>query len=242
MRTVAVIQARLSSSRLPSKVLMDICGRPMLDRVVDRVRRAYSLDKVVVATSTDPSDDLLADHCRRAGIPHHRGPLSDVLGRFVIAARHERADVVVRVTADCPLIDPILIDAVVALRNQRGADYASNVMARRFPRGLDTEAFTAAALFRADREGRLPHHREHVTPYLYEDPARFVTASLIGQDDQGRHRWTVDTPEDLALVRAIYARLGDPSAGWRDVLELLEREPALAEINAHVEQKATRAA
>jgi len=242
MRTICIIQARLSSSRLPAKVLTDIGGKPMLDRVLDRVRRANTLDKVVVATSTDPSDDRLADHCRRAGIPHHRGPLQDVLGRFVTAARHERADVVVRVTADCPLIDPVLIDAVVALRARRGADYASNVMARRFPRGLDIEAFTAAALFRADREGREPHHREHVTPYIYEDPHRFALASLVGQEDQGRHRWTVDTPEDLSLARALYERLASPSAGWRDVLALIEREPALSAINAHVEQKAIRAA
>ncbi len=242
MRTVCIIQARLSSRRLPAKVLADIGGKPMLERVLDRVAQAQTLDKVVVATSTDPSDDRLADHCRRSGIPHHRGPLHDVLGRFVTAARHERADVVVRITADCPLIDPILIDAVVALRARRGTDYASNVMSRRFPRGLDIEAFTAAALFRADREAREPHQREHVTPFLYEDPGRFSLASLIGQDDLGGHRWTVDTPEDLSLARALYERLANPSAGWRDVLALIEREPALSAINAHVEQKATRAA
>ncbi len=242
MRTIAIVQARLSSSRLPSKVLMDIAGKPMLDRVLDRLGHACTLDKVVVATSTDPSDDPLADHCRMLGIPHYRGPLQDVLGRFVVAARSERADVVVRITADCPLIDPLLVDAVVSLRARRGADYASNVQVRRFPRGLDVEAFTAGALYRADREGREPHHREHVTPYLYEDPARFALASLVGRDDQGHHRWTVDTQEDLALVRALYERVRPDAAGWRDVLSVLEREPALASLNAHVEQKAIRAA
>lgn len=242
MRTIALIQARLSSSRLPGKVLMDIEGVSMLAHVVERVSAARLLDGVAVATSTDSSDDRLAAYCRANGIRHHRGPLDDVLARFVQAGKREEADVIVRVTADCPLIDPALIDAVVTMRDAHRADYASNVLSRRYPRGLDVEVFTAEALARADREGKAPHHREHVTPYLYEEPGRFQVVGLDCERDLSAHRWTVDTAADLDLVRAIQQRLDDPLAGWRDILAVVEREPNLARRNAHIKQKPTRAA
>lgn len=242
MRTIALIQARLSSNRLPGKVLMDIEGVPMLAHVVERVSAARLLDGVAVATSTDGSDDRLAAYCRANGIRHHRGPLDDVLARFVQAGKREEADVIVRVTADCPLIDPALIDAVVTMRDAHRADYASNVLSRRYPRGLDVEVFTAEALARADREGKLPHHREHVTPYLYEEPGRFQVVGLDCERDLSAHRWTVDTAADLDLVRSIQQRLDNPLAGWREVLAVVEREPNLARRNAHIKQKPTRAA
>lgn len=242
MRTIAIIQARLSSSRLPGKVLMDIEGLPMLARVVDRVSASRLIDGVAVATSSDPSDDRLAAYCRSHGIRHHRGPLEDVLARFLHAAQREEADVIVRITADCPLIDPALIDAVVTIRDAHRADYASNVLNRRYPRGLDVEVFTAEALARADREGREPHHREHVTPYLYEKPGRFQIIGLDCERDLSHHRWTVDTLADLELVRAIYQRLDNPLAGWREVLAVVEREPNLTRRNAHIKQKPIRAA
>lgn len=242
MRTIALIQARLSSSRLPGKVLMDIEGVPMLAHVVERVSAARLLDGVAVATSTDSSDDRLAAYCRANGIRHHRGPLDDVLARFVQAGKREEADVIVRVTADCPLIDPALIDAVVTMRDAHRADYASNVLSRRYPRGLDVEVFTAEALARADREGKAPHHREHVTPYLYEEPGRFQVVGLDCERDLSAHRWTVDTAADLDLVRAVQQRLDNPLAGWREVLAVVEREPNLARRNAHIKQKPTRAA
>ncbi|WP_119417843.1 cytidylyltransferase domain-containing protein [Desertibaculum subflavum] len=242
MRTIALIQARLSSSRLPGKVLMDIEGVPMLAHVVERVSAARLLDGVAVATSTDSTDDRLAAYCRANGIRHHRGPLDDVLARFVQAGKREEADVIVRVTADCPLIDPALIDAVVTMRDAHRADYASNVLSRRYPRGLDVEVFTAEALARADREGKAPHHREHVTPYLYEEPGRFQVVGLDCERDLSAHRWTVDTAADLDVVRAIQQRLDNPLAGWREVLAVVEREPNLARRNAHIKQKPTRAA
>jgi spore coat polysaccharide biosynthesis protein SpsF len=242
MRTIAIIQARLSSTRLPGKVLMDIEGRPMLARVFDRVSASRLIDGVAVATSVDASDDRLAAFCRSNGIRCHRGPLDDVLARFVQAGRREGADVIVRVTADCPLIDPALIDAVVTIRDAHRADYASNVLSRRYPRGLDVEVFTAEALARADHEGQEAHHREHVTPYLYEEPGRFQMVGLDCERDLSAYRWTVDTPADLDLVRSIYQRLKDPLAGWREVLAVVEREPGLARRNAHIRQKPTRAA
>ena len=242
MRAIAIIQARLSSSRLPDKVLMDIEGRPMLARVVERVSASRLIEGVVVATSSDDSDDKLAAHCRSNGIRYHRGPLDDVLTRFVQAGRREGADVIVRITADCPLIDPALIDAVVTIRDAHRADYASNVVSRRYPRGLDVEVFTAEALARADREGLEPHHREHVTPYLYEQPGRFQVVGLDCERDLSAHRWTVDTEADLDLVRGIQQRLENPLAGWREVLAVVEREPNLARRNAHIKQKPTRAA
>ena len=242
MRAIAVIQARLSSIRLPGKVLMDIEGQPMLARVVERVSASRLIEGAVVATSSDDSDDRLASYCRANGIRCHRGPLDDVLTRFVQAGRREGADVIVRITADCPLIDPALIDAVITIRDAHRADYASNVVSRRYPRGLDVEVFTAEALARADREGQEPHHREHVTPYLYEQPGRFQVVGLDCERDLSAHRWTVDTEADLDLVRGIQHRLENPRAGWREVLAVVEREPNLARRNAHIRQKPTRAA
>ncbi|MCW8138889.1 MAG: glycosyltransferase family protein [Planctomycetota bacterium] len=239
MRTVAIIQARLGSSRLPGKVLMDIAGRPMLERVVERARRAITLDEVVVATTTEPADEQIVALAADRGWRAYRGSQEDVLDRYVQVARAVAADVVVRITSDCPLIDPGVIDQVVRGRAEGGADYCSNGLGRRtFPRGLDVEALTREALERADREATRAHEREHVTPYLYERAGRFVLRGVESPDDHSHHRWTVDTPEDLALVRGVYEGLGsDGPASWREVLEVLQRRPELVTLNAHVRQK-----
>lgn len=239
MNTVAIVQARMGSSRLPGKVLMDIEGRTMLERVLERTSRAATLNGVVVATTTEASDDPVAALAARRGWHIFRGSQDDVLGRYVEAARRFDADVIVRVTSDCPLIDPDVLDAVVRARADRRADYCSNALARRtFPRGLDVESVTRAALERAHVEASAPHEREHVTPYVYGHPDRFVLTGVESSEDESRHRWTVDTPEDLALVRAVYREFGpDGPRTWRDVLPLLVARPDLAALNAHVVQK-----
>jgi spore coat polysaccharide biosynthesis protein SpsF len=235
-RTVAVIQARMGSSRLPGKVLADLGGKPMLERVVRRVERARALDHVVVATSTDPRDEVIVHACERLGVASFRGSEDDVLDRYYAAARASSADVVVRVTSDCPLIEGEVIDRVVATRRDAGADYASNSLVRTYPRGLDAEAFTFGALGVAWREAREPYERVHATPYLYRHPELFKLVNVAHDEDESAHRWTVDTPEDLDLVRHLFAR-GDGDPSWRRLLEVVAREGRLADINRHVKQK-----
>lgn len=209
--TLAIIQARMSSSRLPGKVLMDIGGMPAILFMVERVRRARLIDRIVVATSEEASDDPLAAALGGAGVSVFRGPLEDVLARFVGAARQEDADQVVRLTGDCPLIEPTVIDAVVALLTDQGLDYASNVDPPTLPDGLDVEAFTREALERASVEATLLSEREHVTPWLRRPESGCRTGNYRFPLDLSALRWTVDHPDDLERVRAIVAAVrGDP--------------------------------
>lgn len=242
MRTGAIIQARMGSTRLPGKVLMDISGETMLARVVSRVRRTgETLDEVIVATTGLSEDDAIVRECRALGVPVCRGSSEDVLDRYVQAARAYQLDVVVRITADCPLIDPGVIRSVVERFRQVGPDYASNTLVRTYPRGLDTEVVSMPALEQAWREARQAYEREHVTPYLYEQPNLFELLSVeLDQGDNGRFgnlRWTVDTPEDLMLIRALYDRIEGDKATWEDVLAVVLQEPELSAINQHVPQK-----
>lgn len=256
VRTVAIIQARMGSSRLPGKVLLDIAGQPMLGRVVRRVRRAARLNDVLVATTTDGSDDPVAGFCDSMGIPYVRGSLYDVLDRYYQAACHTQADLIVRVTADCPVIDPLLIDDCIQTLLDGPFDFACNRLpppwSRTYPIGLDTEVCTFAALERAWKEADAPHQREHVMPYFYEDvrltrtsnlehgisPRGFKVALLHYVKDYGAYRWTVDTAEDLEFIRQVYARFPDrDDFSWLEVLELVHREPRLMQINASIKHK-----
>ena len=242
-RIVAIVQARMGSSRLPGKVLKDIAGQPMLAWVVDRARLAESVTEVVVATTTDPADDAIETFCRERDDFVFRGSVFDVLDRFYQAARQFQADVIVRLTADCPLIDPIVIDRTVAALLQSGADFTANRLPppwkRTYPIGLDTEVATFTALERAWREARLPHEREHVMPYLYEEPDRFKILVVDAHQDYGQMRWTVDTPEDLEAVRKIFELFGDrKDFGWLEVLELVDAHPELGQLNMDVRHKA----
>jgi spore coat polysaccharide biosynthesis protein SpsF len=214
----------------------------MLERVVLRAARAARPDEVVVATTGRTDDDAVAEEAARLGVKAFRGDAEDVLDRFARAAEEFSADVVVRVTADCPFLDPGVLDDVLgALADSTPpADLASNVIERTFPRGLDVEAVLASALQTADREARRPHQRSHVTPYLYEHPERFCLVSVHTDGNFAGERWTVDTPEDLSFARELCGRLEDPDqATWRDALAVLEREPQLRAINAGVRQKTT---
>jgi spore coat polysaccharide biosynthesis protein SpsF len=235
---VAIIQARMGSTRLPGKVLAEIQGHPMLWHVVERVRSAETLNLIVIATTTEPADDAIADFCRQHSLNCFRGSEKDVLDRYYQAAREYHADAVVRITSDCPLIDPQIIDKTVRLFLEQSPDYASNSLVWAFPRGLDVEVMSFTALEVAWREADLDYQRAHVTPYLYENPGRFKTLSLSAGDDYSMHRWTVDTHEDLEFVRAVCSRLEGRNFSYKDVLRLLEREPAIAEINRSIPQKA----
>ena len=260
--TVAIIQARMGSSRLPGKVLLDIGGEPMLARVVERARRARSLHEVVVATTLDEADDPVAEFCAGRGYPCYRGSLHDVLDRYYQAALVFGADVIVRLTADCPLIDPQVIDETVyaffgltaggedldtpqdqmITLSDFPYDFAANRLpppwGRTYPIGLDTEVCTRAGLETAWLEATLAHQREHVMPFFYDNPQRFRILHLNYPIDYGKLRWTVDTPQDLELVRQVYARFaGREDFSWIEVLALFQQEPALALINQQVQAK-----
>ena len=233
-KTVAIIQARMASTRLPGKVLQDIAGKPMLQRVADRVRRAKLLDQVVVATSENPSDDLIENFCKANGVDCFRGSEEDVLDRYFQAALRFQADVIVRVTADCPLIDPEIIEKVVVTFRNGAFDYVSNFLHRSFPDGLDTEVFSHLTLTRAWREARWKSEREHVTSYIYRHPELFQLGNVTSPNNDSDLRWTVDRPQDLEFVRAIYQMLRERPFGMDDVLALLRQDPQLQELNSGI--------
>jgi spore coat polysaccharide biosynthesis protein SpsF len=238
LKTVAIIQARLGSTRLPRKVLLPLAGRPMLAHVVERVRRATRVDEVLVATTTNPADHEIVELCNELGCSCFRGDEHDVLDRYFQATKASAASTVVRITSDCPLIDPTVIDQVLDALVESAADYASNIAPRRtFPRGLDTEAFTAATLERCWRDATEPSSREHVTAFIYRHPERFRLECVSHSEDCSAHRWTVDTPEDYALIERIYRHFGHNLFGWKDVLTLLESHPDWVDLNADVPQK-----
>ena len=242
MRTIAIIQARMGSSRLPGKVLMDLCGDTMLARVVARARAAQRIADVVIATSLDPGDDAIAVEAARLGVGCHRGSEHDVLARFTGAAEAAHADAIVRLTADCPLLDPRVIDAVVAALAP-DIDYASNTHDRTYPRGLDAEALHRDTLARLDRMATTPSTREHVTSYVMEHPTLFRIRQVCADDaDDADLRWTVDTADDLALVRMLYMLLDLAGAHrpYREVVAAVRARPVLTAVNAHVPQKPWR--
>jgi spore coat polysaccharide biosynthesis protein SpsF len=256
-RVIAIIQGRMSSSRLPGKILADIGGQPMLQRVFLRTSRAATVTETIFATTTEPSDDPVAEYCDFSGIPFRRGSLFDVLDRYYQTAKQAKADAVVRVTADCPVIDPTLIDDVVKSLLEGQYDFVCNRLpppwTRTYPIGLDVEACTFKNLEKAWRKAKEPQHREHAMPYFYEgvelitdnrslqtgvSRRGFRIALLHHTTDFGDYRWTVDTPEDLEFMRQIYIRFnGRDDFSWKDVLELVHHEPELMKINAGVQHK-----
>jgi|HubBroStandDraft_6_1064221.scaffolds.fasta_scaffold00065_26 spore coat polysaccharide biosynthesis protein SpsF len=237
-KVVAIVQARMGSTRLPGKVLADIQGHPMLWYVIRRTRAVETVDEVVVATTTEPADNAIVAFCREHEVSSFRGSETDVLDRYYHAARQHDAQIVVRITSDCPLIDPEVIDKTVRAFLDEQPDYASNCVLRTYPRGLDTEVMSFRALELAWGEACQPYQRAHVTPYLYRNPGQFRILSVTGDEDYSACRWTVDTPEDLEFVRAVYARFEGKGFAWGDVVKLMEREPELAWINRSVAQKA----
>jgi glutamate-1-semialdehyde 2,1-aminomutase/spore coat polysaccharide biosynthesis protein SpsF len=226
---IAIIQARMGSSRFPGKTLADLAGRPMLSRVAERVSQSRAIDKVVVATSIAVGDDPIAEFCAKEGVLCFRGSEDDVLDRFYRAAKEHGADVVVRITADCPLIDAAVIDRVVERFQSGDCDYASNVLHYTYPDGLDTEVFSMAALAEAWREAKKPSEREHVTPYLRWGRRRVVNVESEIPLARGHQRWTVDHREDLEFVRGVYSAFqGRADFRYQEVLELLNGRPQLA--------------
>jgi spore coat polysaccharide biosynthesis protein SpsF (cytidylyltransferase family) len=234
MTVAAFVQARMGSSRLPGKVMMPLEGAPLIGRVLERVRAARTPSLVALVTGSRGANLALAEHAEATGVPVFCGSDDDVLERYLAAARHFGADVLVRITGDCPLIDPDVLDLVVQDFQKGGADYVSNVHPPTYPDGLDVEVMSLSALERASREATLASEREHVTPYLWKDPGRFKQRNVVGATDLSPLRWIVDDERDLAFVRAVYRELLPKGADfrWKDVLALVQAKPELARLNA----------
>lgn len=241
MKVAIFVQARMGSSRLPGKVLMPILEKPMLKFQIDRLKKVKLAHQLVVLTTDLKLDDPIVAFCQQENVLCYRGSEEDVLDRYYQAALYYKANVIVRVTADCPLIDPAVIDQVIDLflKNQPDCDYASNTLIRSFPRGLDVEVMSFDALKHAFLKGSLTPEREHVTYYIYKHPEKFRLKNLELQPHQDSHRWTVDTPEDFQLVQMIFEAIyrDNPHFGLNDLLELLHKHPDWSLINANIEQK-----
>lgn len=235
---LGLLQARVSSSRLPGKVLEPILGEPMLFRQIERLGRCRRIARLVVTTSTDASDDVVVNECERRNIAVHRGNLSDVLGRFACAARQFSPDAIVRLSGDCPLVDWQLIDEAIDIFEAGRYDYLTNADPPTFPDGLDVEIVSTEALLETAAVAQLPSEREHVTLFIRNHPERFRIGRMVRDPDLSALRWTVDNPEDLDLVRRIYEALYPANAAFTtaDILELLKKKPQLMAINGHIER------
>ena len=243
MRRVVVVQARMTSTRLPGKVLADLGGYPLLAQMLRRLVRCRRVDDFVVATTTNAPDNAVVEVAKAEGVRWFRGDEHNVLSRFLGAAREAHADMILRITADCPLIDPEQVDRVIeALETNPSFDYAANVVERTFPRGLDTEALHRDTLERIGRLAVSASAREHVTYCVRERPDLFLVCSVRDSQDNSDLRWTVDTPIDLVMMRRLYAELalGDHLFDYPRILSYVRRHPEISAINAHVEQAVPR--
>jgi len=240
-RTVIVAQARMSSTRMPGKSLANLGGMPVIDHVLQRAARAELADDVIVATTTHSSDDVLVEHLEAIGVAFVRGSLDDVLSRYVLAAQAAGAETIVRLTCDCPLIDPAVIDRVIAAFCERPqVDYCSNTLIRSYPIGMDAEAFSCAALGIAASDAKNQLEREHVTPYLYQHPELFRLRSVEAPDWARRPqlRLTLDEPADLEMLQALLGVV-DWDASIEEILGALAVHPEIERLNAAVPHRHT---
>lgn len=240
MRVVAIIQARLGSTRLPGKILKEINGRPLLSYQLERLQNSRFIDELVIATTTNEKDNLLVEFCENQHVSFFKGSETDVLARYYEAAVKFKADAIVRITSDCPIIDLQIVDKTIkSFIDNREYDYVSNTVERTYPRGLDTEVFTFAALEKAYNEAVLERDREHVTAYFYTNSHFFNIGYVKNDVDYSKYRWTVDTEEDFELIKLIIGALyrENPNFTLLDTVNLMEKNPDWFKINAHIEQK-----
>lgn len=234
---VAIIQARMGSTRLPGKILKEVLGKPLLEYQIERVRKSKLIDKIVIATTTDVKEQPLIEVCHKLGLDVYKGSEEDVLSRYYDAATEYKADLIVRITSDCPIIDPIIIDNVVEKYLSGKFDYVSNTLERTFPRGMDVEIFSYKVLKEAYINSKKAFEREHVTSYIYLNPNLFTLGNVKYSSNESEHRWTVDTIEDFVLIEKIIMHLAEKNFTMEDVLYLLNNNPGWKSINAHIEQK-----
>lgn len=242
MNVVCIMQARMGSTRLPGKVLKKVCGKAVLEHDIDRLKRVKNIDKIVIATTTLERDDIIIQEAKRLDITCFRGSEEDVLSRYYYAAKENNGDVVVRITSDCPLIDSEVTEKIIQyyLDNNDKYDYVSNTIDRTYPRGLDTEVFSFKALEKAFIEAESLRDKEHVTPYIWDNPRIFRLAQYKNEIDYSDLRWTLDTVEDFELINRIYSNLYQCKGNnfnIQDILVLYSEYPEFRKINNHVEQK-----
>jgi spore coat polysaccharide biosynthesis protein SpsF len=237
---IAIVQARMGSTRLPGKVMMNLIGKSMLFHELSRIARAKRISSIIVATTTSRSDDCIVDLCKEHDWHYFRGSEPDVLDRYFQCAKQFGADSIIRLTADCPLIEPTIIDRVVEefTNKSPNVDYVSNIIPKRtYPQGLDTEVMSFSALERSWIEDKNPALREHVTQYILRNPDKFKVAGVMNDRDISNLRWTVDTKEDFQLINEIYSFFGHNQFSWYDVLDLMNKKPELPLINQNIRQK-----
>jgi len=240
-KIAVIIQARMTSTRLPGKVLMEIEGKPMLWHVINRLKFCKKLNDIILAIPNTKENNILEKFAKKYNLKYYRGSENDVLSRYYNAAKKFRCDIIVRLTSDCPLIDPEIVDKVVERHLKTGADYTSNVLKRTFPRGLDTEVFNFSVLKKVFYDAKENYQREHITPYIFENPAIFKLQNIEAEGKLRRPdlRLTVDTPDDLRLISEIFRILYQPgkTISIEEVIDLLTEKPELAKINAGISQK-----
>ncbi|WEA39920.1 glycosyltransferase family protein [Lysinibacillus fusiformis] len=239
MRIVAIIQARMGSTRLPGKILKKVNGRPLLSYQLERLQQSNHINDLVIATTLNEKDDLIVEFCKKNNILWFRGSEKDVLARYYKTAKTFKADAIVRITSDCPIIDVQVVDKTIQYFVDNNYEYVSNTVDRTYPRGLDTEAFTFEALEKAYKEAVMERDREHVTSYFYTNPDVFKISSVRNETDYSKYRWTVDTEEDFQLIKNIIEKLYNcnPNFTFHDTVKLMEANPDWFYINAHIEQK-----
>jgi len=243
LKKTAIIQARMGSTRLPGKVMKIIKGKTVLEHVVERVQAAKNIDDIVIATTVKSEDDVIVELSKKLSVKYFRGDENDVLSRYYYAARQNKSDVIIRITSDCPLIDPLIlenmVDKFIELNQKDGIDYMSNTVERTYPRGLDAEIFTFKALKITFNEANKDYQREHVTPYIYQNPAKFKISVFRNDIDYSGYRLTLDTKEDLEVIKEIYNKLYNENIlfYFAQILTLLKTHPEIEEINKNVKQK-----
>jgi spore coat polysaccharide biosynthesis protein SpsF len=241
MKIAAIIQARMGSTRLSGKVMKELKGKTVLSHVIERVRQSKLIEDIIIATTIHSGDDIIEKEALNYGSKVFRGSEEDVLSRYYYAAKENKVDIIVRITSDCPLIDPIVIDEIIEFYLKGQYDLVTNagsdLTKRTYPRGLDTEVFSFEVLENAFLNGKENYHREHVTPFIYEHSKKIYY--FKNKVDYSKYRWTLDTEEDYKLISEIYKRLykGTHDFYLSDIIELFKEEPVLFTINAHIEQK-----
>ncbi|MFZ0371438.1 MAG: glycosyltransferase family protein [Halobacillus sp.] len=241
MKVLAIVQARMGSTRLPGKVLRQVNGKALLEYQIERMERAKTIDQLIICTSTREVDDPIIELCKKMNVDTFRGSENDVLGRFYETSSFYKGEVIVRLTADCPLIDPDVIDRAISffLDNYPKLLYVSNTRKRTYPRGMDTEVFSYQLLQDAYMNANMPHDLEHVTPFMIKRIDSSAVGQIVYSRDESKHRWTVDTIEDFTLIEKILSELYPlkPEFTLEDVLALLNRNQAWTQINEKVDQK-----
>ncbi len=239
MNNCVIIQARMTSTRLPGKIMLPVAGKSLLEHQIGRVLKSKKISNIIIATTINSTDDVVVKLCENLNVNYFRGSENDVLGRYYYAAEKYKASNVIRITSDCPLYSPLILDEMLEKYENSDVDYLSNTLTRTYPRGLDTEIFTFKTLEKCFNESTEQIFREHVTSYIYKNPSIFKMKNYSGDVDNSYLRWTVDTAEDFELIKKIYDYFLplNPNFDYEDIMQAYQIYPEWKKINSHIEQK-----